>query len=557
MSPGVSRSSSTHRVLDRLGLVALDRLALVVVVRLLEERPVADLDRVGASGDLDDGSRPSVGVGEVLREPFGVDRGGGDDDLEVGASRQEPLEVAQDEVDVQAALVRLVDDQGVVAIEVAVALELGEQDAVGHHLHPALLRGPVGEPHLVADGLAPARCRAPRRSARPRCGPRSGEAGCGRSCLRLAATERQADLRQLRGLPRPRLPGHDHDLVVTDRLRDVVTTCRDGQLGREVDSHSAAIVPVWGWAAKRGSGAAVSPGARGNHGLSGKASPDSHENCPTAPPEMSVGLAGGRRRSGGCRQLTVRDPGRHSRCPSPWRSRNSWRRSRKRCIPGGHLAVPLERARTPVVVVTRTGEGGTTEAAEDDRGQRDRDDRGQGPHPVGEPRLPGRRVAVRREHMGARWIGLVVGSGRRCRARSGGTSVTEPWCAGNLCLSCDLATNPVDLRQNRGPTRSQETHSGLMDSSGGRPARVVPMKNAPPDLTRPDGTPLRVLVVDDEENIAELLRMALRYEGWEVEVALTGSTGGHRRQEATTRRGRPRHDAARLRRHGGAAPAAR
>ncbi|WP_027862834.1 response regulator transcription factor [Marmoricola sp. URHB0036] len=49
------------------------------------------------------------------------------------------------------------------------------------------------------------------------------------------------------------------------------------------------------------------------------------------------------------------------------------------------------------------------------------------------------------------------------------------------------------------------------------------MKSAEPDLTRADGSPLRVLVVDDEENIAELLRMALRYEGWEVEVALTGS----------------------------------
>ena len=49
------------------------------------------------------------------------------------------------------------------------------------------------------------------------------------------------------------------------------------------------------------------------------------------------------------------------------------------------------------------------------------------------------------------------------------------------------------------------------------------MKTAEPDLTRPDGSPLRVLVVDDEENIAELLRMALRYEGWDVEVALTGS----------------------------------
>ena len=42
-------------------------------------------------------------------------------------------------------------------------------------------------------------------------------------------------------------------------------------------------------------------------------------------------------------------------------------------------------------------------------------------------------------------------------------------------------------------------------------------------LTRPDGSPVRVLVVDDEVNIAELLRMALRYEGWDVEVAHTGT----------------------------------
>jgi two-component system, OmpR family, response regulator len=43
------------------------------------------------------------------------------------------------------------------------------------------------------------------------------------------------------------------------------------------------------------------------------------------------------------------------------------------------------------------------------------------------------------------------------------------------------------------------------------------------DLTRPDGTSLRVLVVDDEVNIAELVSMALRYEGWEVRAAHTGS----------------------------------
>lgn len=51
---------------------------------------------------------------------------------------------------------------------------------------------------------------------------------------------------------------------------------------------------------------------------------------------------------------------------------------------------------------------------------------------------------------------------------------------------------------------------------------AVPPPLRTPGMTRPDGTPLRVLVVDDEPNIAELLRMALRYEGWEVEVAHTG-----------------------------------
>jgi two-component system, OmpR family, response regulator len=43
------------------------------------------------------------------------------------------------------------------------------------------------------------------------------------------------------------------------------------------------------------------------------------------------------------------------------------------------------------------------------------------------------------------------------------------------------------------------------------------------ELTRPDGLPLRALVVDDEANIAELVAMALRYEGFEVRQAHTGT----------------------------------
>ncbi|HEX9041844.1 MAG TPA: response regulator transcription factor [Trebonia sp.] len=38
-----------------------------------------------------------------------------------------------------------------------------------------------------------------------------------------------------------------------------------------------------------------------------------------------------------------------------------------------------------------------------------------------------------------------------------------------------------------------------------------------------DGTPVRVLVVDDEPSLAELLSSVLRYEGWSVQTAGTGA----------------------------------
>ncbi|WP_298941864.1 response regulator transcription factor [uncultured Microbacterium sp.] len=43
-----------------------------------------------------------------------------------------------------------------------------------------------------------------------------------------------------------------------------------------------------------------------------------------------------------------------------------------------------------------------------------------------------------------------------------------------------------------------------------------------PALHRPDGSPLRVLVVDDEQMLTDLLSMALRMEGWEVRTAGSG-----------------------------------
>ena len=143
---------------------------------------------------------------------------------------QQLLEVAEQEVDVEAALVRLVDDHRVVARQPAVGLDLRQQDAVGHELDRGLLADVVVEAHLVADRAAERHLQllrdAPRDRAR-RDPPRLRAADhAGR-----AAPGGQAQLRQLRGLARAGLAGdHDH-LVRADQLDDAFGLRRDRQVG--------------------------------------------------------------------------------------------------------------------------------------------------------------------------------------------------------------------------------------------------------------------------------------------------------------------------------------
>ena len=42
-------------------------------------------------------------------------------------------------------------------------------------------------------------------------------------------------------------------------------------------------------------------------------------------------------------------------------------------------------------------------------------------------------------------------------------------------------------------------------------------------MCRADGNPINVLVVDDESVLAEMVSMALRYEGWNIATAGDGS----------------------------------
>ena len=93
------------------------QIALVVFLFQIGNWPVTNIDRVQPPGHFDHRR-----AAEVLRKTLGIDRCRGDDHFQVGALGQQLLEVAKQEVDIQAALVCLVDDDRVVGAEIGVGL---------------------------------------------------------------------------------------------------------------------------------------------------------------------------------------------------------------------------------------------------------------------------------------------------------------------------------------------------------------------------------------------------------------------------------------------------
>jgi hypothetical protein len=212
------------RVADRLGLVA---------VAVVGQRPVADLHREDPAGDLQHRR-----AAEVPGEPLGVDGRRGDDHLQVRPAGQQPPQVAEEEVDVEAAFVRLVDDQRVVLAQQPVVLDLGKEDAVGHQLDPGAVADLVGEPHLVADRATQRRSQLRRDPLGHR--PRRQPARLGVPDHPVAAASQlQAELGELGGLPRAGLAGDDHHLVVADHGQDLVLALADRQRRRVAQLHGA------------------------------------------------------------------------------------------------------------------------------------------------------------------------------------------------------------------------------------------------------------------------------------------------------------------------------
>ena len=202
------------------------------------QRLIHDLHRIRASRHFDDRHLRVQRVFEMLLELHRIDCRGRDDELQVAPLGQQRRQIAEQEIDVQTALMRLVDDDRVVLHELRIALDLCQQNTVRHHAQARLRRAFVREPHLIADFLTQRHAHF--------AGDSFGDGTCGKPArLRVhdlpavrSTAQFQQNLRQLRGFAGARLAGNDHHLARLDGFGDVAASRGNRQFGRIFEFHA-------------------------------------------------------------------------------------------------------------------------------------------------------------------------------------------------------------------------------------------------------------------------------------------------------------------------------
>jgi hypothetical protein len=235
-----------HRVIQvfRLSPLLLWRFFAIVFCTTLRivERAVTYFNREGAARHHQHGRGLALGIGKVVGKPVGIDGGRRDDQLQIRPFGQQLAQKAEQKVDVQAALVRLVDDERVVPAQHGVRLRFGQQNAIGHQLDAGTGREAVVETHLVAHHLAQRRVQlignalghAGGRDAPGLCVANDGALPAQLAIfawhlLALGAAQGQRHFGQLRGFARAGFTTHDDHLVPHHGRHDFVTAGGNGQ----------------------------------------------------------------------------------------------------------------------------------------------------------------------------------------------------------------------------------------------------------------------------------------------------------------------------------------
>ena len=127
----------------------------------------------------------------------------------------------------------LVDDDGVVLAEGAIALKCREQDSVGHNFDSGFGACPIGESHLVSNDAAELYSQFFADALSHRA---SGDAP-GLSVGDALLAELKAHLGKLSGFARTGCTRDDYNLVAANRLDDFVVQLADRQVRRVTYVH--------------------------------------------------------------------------------------------------------------------------------------------------------------------------------------------------------------------------------------------------------------------------------------------------------------------------------
>ena len=182
---------------------------------------------------------------------------------------QEPLQVAEQEVDVERALVGFVEDERRVGAQERVGLDLRQQNAVRHELDAGVAPGVVVEAHFAADLAAPGDAQF--------LGDAAGNAHR-RHTARLGAADASAKIEsrfqahfwELCRFARAGLPRYDQDAMGAQSRNDLFAPGANREVGRVVDGecrlqgrtlYPLKLQPARGWPRRTGSltGSALLP----------------------------------------------------------------------------------------------------------------------------------------------------------------------------------------------------------------------------------------------------------------------------------------------------------
>ena len=191
---------------------------------ITQRRQVMKVHRIGTAFHLDDGGAP-----EELGKSSGIQRSGADDQPQILPPVQQKFQVAQQKVDVEAAFMGFIQNQGMILAQVRIMLRFCQQNAVRHELQARVRPGFFLKAHLVAHQAAQFAIQFFRHTAGN--GSRGQPSGLGAPYRAPHLPGKlHGHFGKLGGLAGPGFTHHHNDLMLPHRRQNVVPAAGNGEV---------------------------------------------------------------------------------------------------------------------------------------------------------------------------------------------------------------------------------------------------------------------------------------------------------------------------------------